>query len=146
MEIPAFDEYGNLPEGTWVATIEEVEERFGRRPSSRRMQIKFLLDAIEILKAAGCSTLFLDGSFVTAKFMPGDFDALILKAEGTEVIKVIKDRLTHLSKKYKGEFYCAEDLAYCRYQKKTVTFLELFQTDKHNEEGLRRKGIIQIMI
>jgi hypothetical protein len=143
--IPDFDKNGNLPEGIWKATIEEVRERFGKNPTRRRMQFEFLIDAIGILKAMGCTTLFLDGSYVAHKFLPGDFDALVLSAEGGgEAITKIKEKLIHVSKQYKGEIYCAEDLAYDKYLKKTVTYLELFQTEYENRSELIRKGIIKI--
>jgi hypothetical protein len=32
-------------------------------------------EGIDLLKAAGCQAAYLDGSFVTAKDQPGDFDA-----------------------------------------------------------------------
>jgi hypothetical protein len=147
MAIPPFDENGNLPKGTWEATIEEVRERFGAYPTRRRMQFGFLMDAIAILKEVGCTTLFLDGSYVTEKILPGDFDALVLSSEnGGEAITKIEEKLIHVPQKYRGEFYCAEDLAYDRYLKKTVTFLELFQTEWNNRSELIRKGIIQIQI
>ena len=49
-------------------------ERFGwnRR---RRELLDGLAEALELLAAAGCRRVWLNGSFVTAKDEPGDFDA-----------------------------------------------------------------------
>ena len=55
---------GRLPPGVHVASWDEVVERLDRTPS-----------AIELLAAAGCRQIWLNGSFVTAKDEPGDFDA-----------------------------------------------------------------------
>lgn len=41
----------------------------------RRDLLDGLLDALRSLKTAGCSIAYLDGSFVTAKTNPDDFDA-----------------------------------------------------------------------
>ncbi|MDJ0621084.1 MAG: hypothetical protein QNJ63_30835 [Calothrix sp. MO_192.B10] len=72
--IPEFDENGNLPPGVHWAEWEEFQERFGTNLTRRRM-----IDGLELamtqLKAAGCRTIYIDGSFVTSKQKPGDFDA-----------------------------------------------------------------------
>lgn len=73
--LPAFDpETGRLPEGEHEATWEELVERFGwnRR---RRQLLDGLADALESLSDAGCRRVWLNGSFVTSKDEPGDFDA-----------------------------------------------------------------------
>ena len=75
MPLPGFDsETGRLPEGEHPAAWEEVVERFGWN-SRRRRLLDGLADAMELLEAAGCRRVWLNGSFVTAKEEPGDFDA-----------------------------------------------------------------------
>lgn len=49
-------------------------ERFGWNPR-RRQLLDGLAEAIELLAAAGCQRVWLNGSFVTTKDEPGDFDA-----------------------------------------------------------------------
>jgi hypothetical protein len=56
------------------ATWEEVVERFGGM-ASRQHLIDGLRLALLGLRAAGCRTVYVDGSFVTDKADPGDFDA-----------------------------------------------------------------------
>ncbi len=73
--LPPFDpDSGRLPEGEHITTWDEVVERFGWTPR-RRQLLDGLAEAVELLRAAGCSRLWLNGSFVTAKDEPGDFDA-----------------------------------------------------------------------
>lgn len=72
--IPPFDERGNLPPGIHKASWSEVEARFGTTPW-RRSLLLGLRDALDLLDAAGCRTAYLDGSFVTSKAVPADFDA-----------------------------------------------------------------------
>lgn len=63
-----------MPEGVHRATWEEIVERFGWNPRRRRL-LDGLADAIELLRRAGCRSIWLNGSFVTTKEEPGDFDA-----------------------------------------------------------------------
>ena len=76
MSIPLFDpETGLLPPGEHAATWDDVLDRFGWN-SVRRRQLDGLSEALELLPEAGCSRVWLNGSFVTAKDEPGDFDAV----------------------------------------------------------------------
>jgi len=72
--IPEFDENSNLPLGIHGATWEEFVERFGIT-ERRLLMIKGLKLAMESLKGAGCRTIYIDGSFITSKLKPQDFDA-----------------------------------------------------------------------
>ena len=74
MTIPDFDENGNLPPGIHWTTYEEFEERFGTN-FTRLRQIEGLKKAMKQLKNAGCRTIYINGSFVTTKPKPNDFDA-----------------------------------------------------------------------
>ena len=72
--IPAFDDFGRLPLGEHTATWEEIVERFGWNPHRRRL-LDGLADGLEALASAGCRQVWLNGSFVTSKDEPADFDA-----------------------------------------------------------------------
>jgi hypothetical protein len=73
--IPPFDSVtGRLPPGEHEALWDEVVERFGWNERRRRL-IDGLADAVAVLAEAGCRRLWLNGSFVTSKDEPGDFDA-----------------------------------------------------------------------
>lgn len=70
--IPAFASH-LLPPGIHIAGWDELVERFGF--SQRRL---WLLDglrpALIELARVGCEQVYLDGSFVTSKATPGDYD------------------------------------------------------------------------
>lgn len=53
---------------------DEVVDRFGWNERRRRL-LDGLAEAISLLAEAGCQRVWLNGSFVTAKDEPGDFDA-----------------------------------------------------------------------
>jgi hypothetical protein len=72
--IPEFDENGNLPPGVHWVEWEEFDERFNYN-STRQRLIDGLRLAMTHLSAAGCRTIYVDGSFTTNKEKPGDFDA-----------------------------------------------------------------------
>jgi len=72
--LPPLDpETGRLPEGEHETDWTEVVERFGWNHRRRRLLDGFA-DARDLLAAAGCRRVWLNGSFVTAKEEPGDFD------------------------------------------------------------------------
>jgi hypothetical protein len=74
--LPSFDSTsGNLPPGEHHATWDEVLDRFGWTPWRRRL-LDGIAESIELLVDAGCQRIWLNGSFVTEKEEPGDFDAV----------------------------------------------------------------------
>lgn len=71
--IPSFTSAGRLPEGVHEATWDEFAARFGG--TDRRVTLLAgLLDALQLLREAGCLVVLIGGSFVTAKPEPGDVD------------------------------------------------------------------------
>jgi len=74
VSLPPFESTtGRLPPGEHVATWEEVVDRFGwnRR---RRQLLDGLAEALALLADDGCTRVWINGSFVTDKDEPGDFD------------------------------------------------------------------------
>src|ERR1700685_2449816 len=72
--LPEFNRDGRLPAGIHWATWQEIQSRFGF--SLRRQQLLGGLRlALAALNRAGCSRVYIDGSFVTVKREPGDYDA-----------------------------------------------------------------------
>lgn len=73
--LPPFDPAtGRLPEGEHAVSWEELVDRFGWTPR-RRQLLDGLAEAAELLATVGCTRIWLNGSFVTAKDEPADFDA-----------------------------------------------------------------------
>lgn len=64
---------GVLPPGIHPATWEDIRQRFGFTPH-RRQLLMGAYRALVDLRSAGCRRAWLDGSFVTAKEHPSDFD------------------------------------------------------------------------
>ncbi len=72
--IPGADSYtGYLPPGVHDASWSQVAPRFSNNGHRRRL-LRGLLAALTNLAGAGCRSLLLDGSFVTDKELPQDYD------------------------------------------------------------------------
>ncbi len=134
-----FNRDGRLPAGIHWATWEEIQSRFGF--SARRQQLlNGLALALGALRRAGRRKVYIDGSFVTVKREPGDYDACwdIDGVDAQFLDSVFLDfsgARSAQKQKYLGEFFPAQmpEGASGR------VFLEFFQTDK--ETG-RSKGIV----
>ena len=139
--VPPFDQTGNLPPGIYWVTWKELVSAFGFTPRRVRL-LNGLKAALALLKTAGCRSVYIDGSFVTAKPQPGDFDACwaIEGVDPNALDPVFLDfsRARAAQKaRFLGEFFPA-DLPEGIIGK---TFLEFFQTDKNTGAA---KGIVAL--
>lgn len=141
--IPFFDYTGNLPPGIHWASWQEFEKRFGTN-SRRKQLLSGLKQAIASLRKAGCRTVFVDGSFVTSKELPGDFDAC-WNVEGVDselldpVLLDFKNGRAAQKAKFGGELFPAEWSA----DTSGKPFLEFFQVDKNTGKP---KGIVGLRL
>lgn len=71
--IPDWTDEGTLPPGVHAATWAEVIARFGWN-TRRNSLLLGMLSAVQTLDSAGCTRLWIDGSFVTKKELPNDWD------------------------------------------------------------------------
>lgn len=139
--IPAFDAGGNLPPGIHRAGWDEIVTRFAIN-SRRRQLADGLLEALRSLKHAGCRAVYLDGSFVTAKELPGDFDAC-WEIAGVDADRLDRELLDFSNRRaaqkarYGGELFPAETAA----DPAGTTFLDYFQ---HDRDTGQPKGIVAI--
>lgn len=143
--IPSLDPVtGNLPPGIHSATWSEIANRFGGTPHRRNL-LEGLRAVLLALKTAGCARVYVDGSFVTAKGQPGDFDGC-WEVEGVDVVTLkrvapllldFRDRRKAQKATYGGEMFIADTPA----DPFGTRFVDFFQRDKETGEA---KGIIAI--
>jgi hypothetical protein len=139
--IPDFDATGLLPAGIHTANWAEIVTRFGAS-SRRKWLLRGLMEALTMLRTAGCQVVYIDGSFVTAKADPEDYDGL-WNAAGVNAAKldpVLLDfsaRRLKQKVKYRGEFFPVQAVE----DKLGITFLEFFQICKASGAP---KGIIRL--
>jgi hypothetical protein len=131
-----------LPPGVHDATLEEVQEHFATNAARKALYAGFKR-GLEALERAGCKTVFLDGSFISDKPNPGDFDACWEPA-GVNVEKLdpvlldFRNGRENQKLKFGGEFFPSGITA-----DGTRPFVEYFQTDKDSGKA---KGIIRIRL
>lgn len=138
--IPPFDEAGNLPPGIYWATWDELVVRYATNEHRARL-MRGLKKALLALKAANVHTAYVDGSFVTSKDAPRDYDACWemedLQPELLDPVFLELEDTFIQKAKYRGEFSPVDS----RDTTAQRTFLQMFQIDKITS---RPKGIIAI--
>ncbi|PWK68268.1 hypothetical protein LX99_04792 [Mucilaginibacter oryzae] len=71
--VPVFNNEGVLPEGVHEASFEEFKERFVYNSRRSEIYAAFLI-LVNDLRAINCWVVYIDGSYVTDKELPGDID------------------------------------------------------------------------
>lgn len=131
-----------LPPGIHDATLLEIQATFATTPHRRALFAGFVR-VVRALEAAGCTAVYLDGSFVTGKPHPSDFDGC-WSMSGVDPSRLDPTLLRFENKreaqkvKFLGEMFIAEGLG-----APGVTFLEFFQREKFS--GLP-KGILRVSL
>lgn len=139
--IPHFEPSGCLPSGIHPAEWDAVVTSFGTN-EHRRWLLGGLHRALTQLRNAGCTIAYLDGSFVTTKTLPNDYDAC-WSAAGVDpaaldpVLLKFDDRRRAMNAKYLGDLFPAEVTEGGTGRR----FLEFFQIDKSSGDP---KGIVSI--
>jgi hypothetical protein len=138
--IPSFNQIGLLPPGIHIAdSWQEFATRFGDNIHRQNLLLG-MKSALEGMRQAGCQVVYVDGSFVTSKEYPNDFDIcwdttgvnpdlldpLLLKLDDGRIAQKIK---------YLGEFFPA----HWTEGGSGKTFLDFFQIDKATGNS---KGIV----
>ena len=141
--IPEWSTNGDLPPGVHFATWAEIEELLAFNPRRRRLLAGFR-QACELLRKAGCRLVYLDGSFVTTKENPGDFDACwdiqhVDEAALDPVFWDFSQGRAAQKRRFLGEFFPAQlpEGATGR------AFVDFFQVNKLTGES---KGIVAIRL
>lgn len=140
--ISALTPWDMLPEGIHPATMAEIEAKFANTPHRKRLFDGFCR-AADNLQCAGCLNVYLDGSFVTAKDHPNDFDATwdptsVDPNKLDPVLLNFDNKRAAQKYKYGGELFISISQA-----AHGVSYLEFFQNDHYS--GLR-KGVLSIRL
>lgn len=142
-----FLDNGCLPHGIHNMTWEEFYDQFSFSPK-RKYLLEGLERAIVTLRQCGCIIIYIDGSFVTNKLEPNDYDACWEGELGLVVpnMKIIEPIFLDLSDgrkkqklKYKGEVFPAEIPA----DSSGTSYLDFFQQIRFS---IDKKGIVAIKL
>lgn len=137
--VPPFEPTGVLPPGVHLADWGEVVGRFGHN-THRQWLLQGLRRALAALKSAGCTAVYLDGSFVTSKEIPGDYDLCwsVVSVNPTlldPVLVKFDDGRRAMKAKYLGDLFPAESPE----AGSGKLFVDFFQVDKDTGTA---KGIV----
>jgi hypothetical protein len=118
-----------LPPGVHWASLSEIETRFGQT-QHRAWLFEGVVAVADALRQANCERMYLDGSFVSEKIEPNDFDGCW---DPTNVIGALLDPVlldfdngrAAQKLKYRGEMFVSGFL-----NAGTETFLDFFQLEK----------------
>jgi hypothetical protein len=140
--LPDLDADGALPPGIHPAAWAEVVALFGQTVHRREL-LDGLSDALDDLEAAGCGLVYLDGSIVTDKDVPGDFD-LCWETAGVDLRKLdpvffdLAPPRAAQQARYRGDI-----LPNVRESNSGMPFVDFFQNNKTTG---KRKGIVSIKV
>ena len=130
---------GYLPPGVHQALWTEVVSQFGLNSHRNRLLVG-LYDALANLAEAGCRKVLLDGSFVSAKPLPNDYDGA-WEPDGVDfdlldpVLLDFSNGRAAMKAKFGGELFPASDKA-----GRGILFRDFFLTDRNGV----RKGVVEI--
>ncbi len=135
-----------LPPGIHTATLQEVEMRFATNPKRTELFAGLML-GITQLRSAGCKQIFLDGSFVSGKQQPNDYDLcwdpIGVHPERLDPIlwevQYLRPPREKQQRVYRGDYFQASMIEGGTGR----SFLDFFCIDKHNGQ---QKGIINIKL
>jgi len=145
--IPAFVAEGLLPEGVHNATLNEVEERFGRfQETDRRVRLfATLREFVSDLSAESVAeAIILDGSFVTAVTDPNDIDLLVLLRADHDFDAELRPATYALLSKRRAKRRYAMDVIPVPQGNSLEEWIEQFHAVR-NRPNLR-KGLIRIRL
>jgi hypothetical protein len=90
MDLPEFNEEGDLPLGVHRVSLAQVIERFGKSPRQRQLLAQRLQRIFSTAQATGYLKHFiLFGSFVTNKLEPNDIDVFLIMMNDFEPNKIV---------------------------------------------------------
>lgn len=129
-----------LPPGIHDATMDEIQNTFAHN-EIRTALFEGFRQGSELLEKAGCTLIYLDGSFVTEKSLPGDFDAC-WDSIGVDINRLdpifldFTDGRKRQKERFGGEFFPSSANA-----NGVVNFVEFFQQDRYSS---KKKGLIRV--
>ena len=141
MGIPNLKHNGELPAGEHIATLGEVEARYGLSSGRRKWLMRGLWKAAHNLAQAGVKTIWIDGSFVTDKAAPNDIDGCWAYNDAIDLTIIDPaflgpDARNKVKAKYGLDFFIAQKLEI----ESGESFPKFFQS---NRDG-KPKGIIVV--
>jgi len=142
--LPSFTSDGYLPAGVHPTTWDEIDAKYGYNVHRARL-LEGLKRGVRSLRIAGCRLVYLNGSFITAKRLPEDYD-VCWDETGVDldvidpVLINFENKQEAQKRKYFGEFFPTTFIAQLSPR---LFYLDFFQRIPFTEE---MKGICQLNV
>ncbi len=141
-----YNNFGNLMPGMFDGTLEEAKSIFCFN-ERRKWLFEGLELAVQDLKSIGCQRIYLDGSYVTKKLLPDDYDMcwddnginLVWVSQVCPSLTDAGRKMEKIKARYRGDVAPANNIADL---KKGINFLGYFMEDRQG----RDKGIVRISL
>jgi hypothetical protein len=140
--IPELTEEGVLPPGLHEATLREVRRRFGRANRRRAELWRGLSTVAARARRAGALRMYLDGSFVTGKKEPLDWDAVLVVPKGFDATR--EGAITLVDRETVRTMYDGDLLVFIEDDTEAIDHYvhDVFSHDRER----RKKGILLIRL
>jgi len=138
--IPRFDKNGYLPRGIHKATLYAVGKRFGIGSQQRKEIFKGVISVTRLLRKhkPNIKRFLLNGSYVTFKEVPEDFDCIVILRESFDFKSPEAKKLQHSKKLFNGHvlFVMEKDAS------ESEQLIDFFG---HDRDG-KAKGIVEVKL
>lgn len=138
--IPRFKKEGYLPQGIYKATLDEIRQRFGISSERRKELFECIISVAELLRKHknNIERFLLDGSFVTTKESPEDFDCILVIKEAFDFKSPEASKLKFSKELFNGHivFIMEKDI------KELNQFIGFFG---HDRDGIP-KGLVEVIL
>jgi len=139
--IPALTTLGLLPPGVHDTTWPELSQRFGNN-GQRKSVLAGIRQAATALSKAGCRRLWIDGSFVSSKAKPKDWDGcwdpvgVVRSLLDPDLLDFTKAGRARMKTKYMADLFPAS----LPEGNSGLAFLNFFQQDRSGDP----KGLVAL--
>ena len=138
--IPKLNKDGYLPQGVHRAGLTAIKRRFGVSSRIRKELFKNMLSLVQLLRKhkGNVKKFLLNGSFVTSKESPEDFDCILIVRPGFDFDSPEARQLRQSKELFNAHILAAmeEDAIECR---RLINFFG------HDRDG-RSKGLLEVIL
>jgi hypothetical protein len=138
--IPKFNQDGYLPQGEHRASLDEIKQIFGISSPVRKELWGGFESLVKLLQKhrENIKTFLLDGSFVTSKESPGDFDCILVLKEGFDFKSTEAEKLRNAKQLFNAHLFVftEEDVSRIR------RLVDFFGHDRDR----KFKGLIEVIL
>lgn len=134
--------YAILPPGEHLYNLNGFKKQFAFN-ELRLNQYNGLVRALVLLKQAGCRYVYIDGSYVSNKELPGDWDGCYdIRGTVFKRLGVFVDKTDLMNgRKIQKELFLGEMFPSSYIADSQLAFLDFFQIEKYSKI---RKGIVKL--